>query len=259
MRLAELQQAFALALCDRREEGQVLPLFKGNGDDNARRFGLYRGNLTAAWDKTLAAAFPVLRALVGEEFFGGLAREYGKAHPSQLGDLNQFGVQFPEFLARFAHVADYPYFPDVAALEWAVHRAHYADNAEALAAERIAGIDPETVDCVRLRLHPACALIGSPWAIADIWLAHQPGAEQALPEQIECASFALVVRPQWKTGVLAQSAAAHAALSALRDGGTLGAALDAALALDDGFDFSANLQKWLQHGVFVDLSFDQPT
>jgi hypothetical protein len=30
-------------------------------------------NLTAAWTKTLAAAYPVVLALVGE-FFGGLAR-----------------------------------------------------------------------------------------------------------------------------------------------------------------------------------------
>jgi hypothetical protein len=255
MSLAELQQIFAQALFDSRNEEPLLPVFKGNSEKNARRFGLYRGNLTAAWDKALAAAFPVMRALVGEEFFSALAREYGKAHPSKTGDLNQFGAHFAEFLSHFPHVAAYPYFPDVAALEWEVHKAHYADNAETLTAERFAQIDPNRLDHALLGLHPACALTSSPWAIVDMWLAHQPGSDYALPSELQRTSHSLIVRPQWKAGVLPLSPAAYAALSALRGGHTLGTALDAALDLDENFDFASNLQQWLHHGVLVDLRF----
>ena len=63
---------------------------------------------------------------MGDEFFDGLAHTYGKSYPSDNGDLNLFGAHFAQFLQDFEHVADYPYFPDMARLEWALHRAHYA-------------------------------------------------------------------------------------------------------------------------------------
>lgn len=253
--LAGVQQAFSLALFEQEAVPQALPLFKGDAGLNERRLALYRGNQIANWGKTLAAAYPVIQALVGEEFFEGLAREYGKAYPSQIGDLNYFGAHFPEFLADFTHVADYPYFPDVAALEWAVHRAHYAANAQALPIERFAQLEPEALDRAHLALHPACTLIASQWALTDIWFAHQTKSEHALPERIDMPSFALVVRPHWKADVLALTASAYAALSSLSQGQPLGTALDTALDVEENFDFGKHLQQWLQNSVLVELQF----
>jgi uncharacterized protein len=253
--LAQSQTLFCSALHDREVQEQALPMFKGAADLAEQRFALYRGNLTASWGKTLASAYPVLVALVGEEFFDGLARAYGKAYPSQSGDLNRFGEQFAKFLADFRHVADYPYFPDVARLEWAVHRAHYADDAPPFDATQLNGLTPEQLDHARLHFHPACVLMTSRWAAVDIWHAHQPDAAIELPSELERASHAIVVRPQWKAQVLSLDAAAFAALSALHDGHTLGAALDAALEIDPEFDFGGCLQQWLHYRLFsaIDL------
>ncbi|HEX8405719.1 MAG TPA: DUF692 family protein, partial [Duganella sp.] len=149
--LAASQQLFVGALLDPAQAAQALSQFKvaqarqrqSEPDLNEHRFALYRGNLSATWDKTLSAAYPVVRMLVGEEFFGGLSKAYGRAHPSGSGDLNVFGAHFDEFLRHFPHVADYPYLPDMATLEWALHRAHYAPAAQGVTARQLAAVSPE--------------------------------------------------------------------------------------------------------------------
>ncbi|UTY55945.1 DUF692 family multinuclear iron-containing protein [Massilia sp. erpn] len=245
------QQRFAEALFAPEQTEQLLPLL--TGAHLAHRFALYRGNLSATWEKVLHAAYPVIAQLVGEEFFGGLARAYGRAHPSDDGDLNRFGAQFAAFLTDFAPAAELPYLPDMARLEWLLHRAHYAPAAEGISAAELAAVPPEEIEARRLLLHPACALCASPWAIVPLWLAHQPDATQAFPAQMAQASHGLVCRPQWKTQLIPLSAAQHAALQVLAQQGSFGAALDAAFELDEEFDVAGTLQQWLTHAVITKI------
>jgi uncharacterized protein (UPF0276 family) len=239
--LADIQSGFVAALL-----AQHAPeVFRGDDEQNRQRFSRYRGNMAAIQEKTLAAAFPVLEQLVGEEFFAALARAFGHACPSESGNLNLFGAHFSRFLAQFPHVADYPYFPDVARLEWAVQGAYYADDGLKLLPSSLLGLAPEVLDQSCFRLQPACTLMASEWAIAELWHAHQPGSELAFPPQLATPSCVLVCRPAWKPQVVALSAARHAMLAALADGQTFGAALDAALQIDDGFDVIAALQQCL--------------
>jgi uncharacterized protein (UPF0276 family) len=254
--LADTQQQFSRALYDRDEEPAALRLFAGDQSLAEQRFALYRGNLIGSWNKIMASVYPVLQQLVGEEFFEGLVRVYGKACPSQSGDLNEYGGSFAEFLQGFDHVADYPYFPDVARLEWAVHRAYYAEPADVFDASRLAALAPEDFDRARIRLHPACALVASRWAIADIWLAHQPDATFALPSDVGTDAYAITARPHWKAEVVRLDAAGFAVMSALRDGDTLGAAVDAALEIDEAFDLGAFLQRCLEYRLFAAIDID---
>jgi hypothetical protein len=210
---------------------------------------LYRGNQTATWRKTLAAAYPVVLALVGEEFFGGLARAYGRAQPSDNPDLNQFGARFAAFLRTFPHVAGLPYLPDMAELEWALHRAHYAPMAPALDAAQLAALPPEQIEAATFQLQGQ--LLASAYAVAPLWLAHQPDSGVAFPAELAQPSYALVARPQWTPQVVPLSAASHAALAALAQGQSFGDALDAAFAWQDDFDVAANLQLWLAQGVLL--------
>ena len=251
--LAQSQLVFSNALFDVQAEPQALPMFKGDPQLAEQRFALYRGNQSATWDKTLASAYPVLKALVGDEFFSALSRAYGKAHPSEIGDLNHFGAGFSVFLADFPHVAQYPYFPDMARLEWALHRAHYAPNAQPVTAADLAEVAPDQLDAARLLFHPACRIISSEWAVVSLWQAHQPGRNLEFPTQMAHNNAGLVVRPLWKADVLPLTASAYVALDALQRGQTLGAALDAALQVDPGFDLGTNLKQWLESAVFAAL------
>jgi hypothetical protein len=120
-------------------------------------------------------------------------------------------------------------------------------------------VAPEQLDHVRLRLHPAVALIESPWAIVELWLAHQPETTQPFPTDLQRANYGVVARPHWKTTVVPLMDSAHAALRALQDGQPLGAALDAALEIDPEFEFALHLQQWLEHALFINVELsDQP-
>jgi uncharacterized protein (UPF0276 family) len=246
--LAPGQQAFGDALFDALRASAAAALIKGKAVQ--QRLGIYRGNLTSGWDKALSAACPVVRQMVGEEFFTALAREYGKAWPSQDPDLNKFGEHFAQFLEGFEHVADYPWLPDVARLEWKLHRAYYAPDAPALGAAQLSAYSPKQVESARFTLAPSTALDKSAWATARLWLAHQQHGA-AFPAQMREDSYALVVRPYWQPQLVTLTVSAFAALSVLAAGRSFGEALDAAFDIDEGFDVAAHLTQWLELGVFA--------
>jgi uncharacterized protein (UPF0276 family) len=241
--LDAVQQAFGAALFDGAREAALAPLLKGD----PRRFGIYRGNLGAHWSRALSSAYPVLRRLVGDDFFDALARVYGRAHPAVDPDLNRFGAALPDFLAGFAPAADYPYLPDVARLEWAVHEAWFAPDADGPAAT-LAGLAPDAFEAARAVLHPSLRLHASPWATAALWHAHQDCGPD-FPDVLRADTRALVLRPRFDVGVHAIGAPEFAALSRLARGDTFGAALDAAFDLDEDFDVAAHLRRWLDQGI----------
>jgi uncharacterized protein (UPF0276 family) len=228
----------------------AMPGLPAETGDIAARLAIYRGNLAANWDKALSSAYPVIRQLVGDEFFGALSRAYGKVHPSRDADLNRFGEHFAAFLAGFEHAANYPYLPDMARLEWAVHQAYYAPDAAPLSASDFASLTPATLEASRFTPHPACAIVASSWSVAAVWLAHQPGGP-AFPSEMEEPGCALVCRPGWQVQVRAIPPAAQAALAMLAQGDTFGAALDAAFDIDECFDVAENLRQWVELGVFA--------
>ena len=247
-----VQAAFGAVLFDAAQEPALLGMLAdgGQADKLGRRLAIYRGNLTGNWERALANAYPVLRTLVGEEFFAALARAYGKAHPSLDADLNLFGATLPEFVAGFAPLAAYPYMADMARLEWTLHCAHYAADAPVLTATDLAALAPAQLEACRFLLHPACALYESAWATVGLWLAHQPGGP-AFPDAMAAPCVGLVVRSGWQSQVLPLDQAAYAALRQVEEGASFGDALDAAFEVDEEFDVAGQLNGWLAHGVFV--------
>ncbi|MDB5962404.1 MAG: hypothetical protein JWP59_3698 [Massilia sp.] len=242
--LAASQQRFAAAMLD----PALIDLDAFAGGDIAKRLAMYRGHLTGTWHATLAAAFPVLRQLVGEEFFEAMSRAFGIAHPPVDADLHVFGADLPGFLEKFEHAADYPYLADMARLEWALHRAHFAADADIVSAADLAALTPAQFDSARFTVHPALSLLASPWAVVSLWHAHH-GA--GFPPSMAAPEQCVVVRPQWRAQVAPLDKARFAALRALAAGQTVGDALDAAFALDAQFDIGAALAQWLALGILV--------
>ena len=258
--LDSLQRAFAYALAGTEHEPAALAVLKPAPSSTyppgelAKRVELYRRNLRAHWRAALASAYPVLLALVGDSYFDALSLAYAGAHPSQSGDLNRFGASLPAFIEAREHDPRFRYFADVARLEWAVHVAWFAADVAVFTPQAWNETGSEALLDARLAVHPACASIVSPYAIADIWLAHQPGG--VFPEHIDVPTHALVVRPLWRPTVRVHSAAAHAAFVALQRGSTLGEALDAAFAVDSGFDFASQWQAWISASAITGTADD---
>ncbi|PLZ02262.1 DUF2063 domain-containing protein [Burkholderia sp. WAC0059] len=245
----------ALAECLRPAGSPGHAASSGRASDDASllraRIGLYRGGVRAARRRALASAYPVLLALAGDAWFDALSIAYARAHPTPDGDLNRFGASLPGFLGDYEPDPRYRYFADVARLEWALHAAAFAADVVPLTPGQWVDLGPARLSGARLVVHPACVALASPYACADLWQAHRPGG--AWPPRIDTPSWALVVRPRWRPGVLIQSAAAHAAFVALQRGDTLDTALDEAFALDPEFDFARQWRAWIDAAAIVGL------
>lgn len=167
-REAERQQ-WMLATLWRRER-DVGPSAWLRGDQATQQSGLaaYRGNAAAVAERALAAAYPTVRMLLGDESFAMLARAHWHAHPPTRGDLAWWGDALPGFIAADPQLADEPYLADVARVDWAVHRAESATEADPAPGPH--------GDAVAPSLPPGCALIDSPWPVASLWRAHHRAA-----------------------------------------------------------------------------------
>jgi hypothetical protein len=225
----------------------------GESGKAARRFAVYRNNVRLARMNALTGAYPVLRSIVGDEFFDGLARAYAIGHESASGDLNQYGVDFNAFLAGFSPAADLPYLPEVARLEWLVHCSYYAADVAPLAPARLAALDESQWGALRWQLAPAVTAAAFIWPVARIWEVNQAGYTGAMQVDLRPQpSFALVYRPQYEVRVAALSAGEHAFIAALGAGRSLAQALMQA-NLHPGFDSGTVLQQALQRGLIRDF------
>ena len=262
--LSTLQLAFATALDDPAADAALAAnLHQPTGANFAlqARLGLYRGNVRAARRAALANAYPVLAALVGDGYFDALALAYARAHPSRDADLNRFGAALPAFIEVYETDARYTYFGDVARLEWALHVAAFAADAEPLAPAQWQAMGAERLMSARLVVHPACAVLASRYAALAIWQAHQhadenredDNARNAWHEHIDTPGWTLVVRPRWRPYALAHTQAAHEAFLALQRGATLDEALECAFAIDEAFDFGSQWRTWIEAGAIVGL------
>jgi hypothetical protein len=251
--LRELQQEFAAALL--ATDGGAAGFAVAGALGGAARVAIYRRNGFGNYRNALGATYPVVRRLVGAPFFHAAVDAFVGAHPSVSGDLNVYGDAFGAFLAAYPPAAGLPYLPDVARLEWAIDEAgRAADSVRAPEATlaTLAAVPPERLAAVRLALDPSCRLVTSPFPIRRIWQVNQPACTDVEFVALDAGpDFLLVRRDPDGIAIERIGAGEHAWLAALADGGTLGAALDAAAAVDPGFALADALRAHLAAGTLA--------
>jgi len=242
--LPRFQHAFAAALRQPDHGAALAALCDDPAEIVRERLALYRGNVLAAAARALGAAYPVVKAIVGDEFFDAMAHAFWRACPAESGDLNDYGDRFPRFLDSFEPARSLPYLADVATLEWRVHRAYFAADAPPFAVAQLAALAaPEQA---RVGLHPAAALLATEHPAVAIWSAHQQadpdGAADALARALAAGpQRALIARPHYAVTVQAIDRPTHALLASLGGGAPLGAATECALAIEPDYDLAAAL------------------
>lgn len=213
------QHAFVAALLD-----AALPVPPGltawNGSDPDLRFAVYRNNVVHSLVNVLTDSFPVVRELVGDEFFGAMARLYLVDHPPASPLMHRYGAGLPAWIADFEPATALPYLSDMARLEWARLCAFHAADAEPIEVQALVGLmqAPEFLASATLALHPTLAIVRSPHPIVSLWSAHQQDAAardaQLSALRLDRAEAALVFRDAADDAVVLELPDADAHLTA---------------------------------------------
>jgi hypothetical protein len=247
----ERQQALLRSLWARDEGASLAAAVSERSARLLRGWQAYQANGGASAERALAARYPTVQALLGEESFAALARAFWQAHPPQRGDLAEFGDALPVFIAESDQLADVPYVADSARLDALVARCERAADTECDIASLalLAETDPAGLT---LALVPAVGLLSSAWPAAGLWLAHRPGDDAAAHlaaarEALDAGQgeHALVWRDGWRPRVQAVGEAEARWTRALLEGRPLSEALARA---GETFSFEPWLLQALQHG-----------
>lgn len=217
------------------------------GDAQRALAGLivYRNNVRASITRALGDKFPVLKKLVGDEFFSALSRAFFDANPPRSRLLREYGAELPAFVQSLASAQNHPYLADVAIIEIAWLGAYHGPDAQSLAPAEIIAAAGDNLAAARLDMHPTATLLSVEHGALSIWRANKTDAPTQ-PLRAEGAEYALIVRPAMDVAVHALEPAQWAALCALKDGRTLGDAFSAAAEADAAFEPNAFFQALFQ-------------
>jgi hypothetical protein len=249
--LSQIQDGFAEALLSTTTP--VPARVRGAALHRAdRRFAVYRNNVVTSLIDVLAARFPVVKRLVGEEFFGAMAHAYVLREPPLSPLLIHYGETFPAFVEEFDAARPLPYLCDVARIELARGRAYHAADAEPLARQAYASLPKDRVGDQRVALLPSTSIVVSRYPALSIWEVNQAGAER--PVESWGPEAALVARPFLEVETRRLRAGTDIFLLALQSGATIGDAVLSASTATPAFDASEGLAVLIGANLAVGLS-----
>lgn len=255
--LRDLQAAFRRSILD-GEDATVAPLVLDAGIAPAQRLQIYRNNTFISLREALETAFPVVRRLVGDDFFRGAARAFVRAHPPAVPCLSEYGAGFAGFLAGFPPASTLAYLPDVARLEWALNEAHCAADAAPLDPQAIAAVPDADRASLRFTLHPAGRLVESRFPIDRIWAANQPEGDAGQVIDLASGGCSLLIgRDERDAGFQRITPAEFVFVDHLARGRTLVEAYEQAAARAPDFAPAGILHRLLSGGFLAGI--DAPT
>jgi hypothetical protein len=229
------------------------------GAPDARRFSVYRNNVAVSLIAALEARYPVARAILGDERFRDLARAFMRARKPSSPVMIAYGGDFPDFLAEAAPDGVEAEIVDVARLENAWVEAYHAEEAAAATLADLAALEPATIACARVALHPATRLLRFATPAATLWELRQRAADPARDPLLpagEGGEDALITRPAADVLVRVLPPEAYDFALSLAAGATLAAA---AGALGDPHAFGTHLVGFVEAGALCSIHSGEPS
>jgi hypothetical protein len=249
------QESYAAVFCSAllRPERETPSLIAGpKGKGVVKRYNVYRNNVAVSLIEALAATFPAVRRITGEEFFRAMARFHIRETPPNSPLLFEYGRDFPAFIAAYEYAQGMPWLADVAHIERAWLDAYHAADAEPLSPTAFAAVPAGRLGDLVLTSHPSARIVRSRFAAVTIFAANRvsdpfDAIDAGEPED------ALITRPGFEVDVRRLPAGGAEFLSSLIVGETLGVAADAALQACPSFDIGTAIAGMLEAGAFTSL------
>jgi Putative DNA-binding domain len=235
--LRELQAAFwrALATPGEPDAGLLSVIRPSPALAPGDRVGIYAGMYLGRIVDALREDFPKLAALLGDEPFADLVRDYLGEHPSVEPSIRHVGGALPAYVA-----ARQPgWLADVARLEWARLEVFDAPDETPLSTAALLDVPAEDWPGLRFTLVPAFAQLVAGWPVHRLWSGGSPPfapARTAL--RIWREGFAVYQTPM--------DVPEEAALDRLAAGEPFSAVCE---PFDDPADAASLLLRWLEDGI----------
>lgn len=192
-----------------------------------RRFNVYRNNVVVSLRESLESTFPVVRQMVGEDFFAAMARSFIRQSLPKTPVLIEYGADFSDFISRFQPAQGLPYLADLAGLEYASLMAYHGPNAVPATIDVLANRPEDQIEEARFAFHPTLALLTSEWLVFSLWQAHQEDDPQLHLSEVECQpECGLVVRPNLNVHIRTLDPLVYDFVVKLRDDHSLGEAVE---------------------------------
>jgi hypothetical protein len=224
-----------------------------NGKAAAKRYNVYRNNVTVSLINALAATFPATQRITGTDFFRAMARFHVRATPPTSPLLFEYGRDFPDFIECYEYAQAMPWLADVARIERTWLDSYHAADARPLTPQALASISPDQLADIVLTPHPATRVLCSRFPVVSIFAANRNSSPTS-PIAVNEPEDALITRPGLEVTVRHLPPGGATFLLHLVEGETLGAAAAAAFADCPQFDLSANIAGMIEAGAFTTVN-----
>jgi hypothetical protein len=218
----------------------------------AKRYNVYRNNITVSLINALATAFPATLRITGDDFFRAMARFYVRTTPPSSPLLFDYGRDFPDLIERYEYAQSVPWLADVARIERAWLEVYHAADVQPLMPHDLAAIHSEQLPNAVLKPHPAARVIRSRFSAVTVFIASRSHSPARRIEVVE-PEDALLTRPGLEVEVRQLPLGGAIFLTSLISGECLGAAASAAFSENPSFDLAANIRGLLEAGAFTSV------
>ncbi|WP_297513369.1 DNA-binding domain-containing protein [uncultured Caulobacter sp.] len=248
--LLEFQDAFVAALAGAPDA--LSPwLAPGAGEAG---LSVYRNTIAKGCVDALAANFPTVQSMVGEDWFRAAAALFAREAPPTDAALLDYGEHFPAWLDRFPPAREMPYLAGIAHLDRLWTETLFAAEAPALSASALEGLAPEALAASRLALHPSVRFAAFDAGVPGLWLEARAGREDL--DLTEAPEALLLVRRDGRVLSRVASPAETEFLRACRAGQTLAEAAQRAAAVDPDVPLAHLFAALIADGAFSGLSLE---
>lgn len=186
---------------------------------------VYRNGFLRACIDALRASYPVVNALVGEEYFTIVARAYVARYPPKRSTFVAYGDRFPKFLPHIADQHQLAYLQDFATLDQTWMSAYFAADSKLLSESQVSSWQAagNEIGSLGVCLPQSAALITLGYPVSSLWLSLKSGCVPSETVQLKPATERSLV---WRdaddqVNLRVTSSAEFAFLKTLSTGATL--------------------------------------
>jgi len=243
--------AFASALIN-PERATPAVVSGPKGKAAAKRYNVYRNNVTVSLIDALAAVYPAVQRITGVDFFRAMARSHIRARPPCSPLLSEYGRDFPAFIERYEYASSMPWLADAARIERAWLDAYHAADAEPLPPAALAAVPQEKLADLDFIAHPATRIVRSRFSAVTI-VASNRGNEPVGKIDASIPEDALITRPDLEVMLRRLPPGGATFIESLMSGRSLGDAAASALEISSAFDIAANIAGMIDAGAFTKI------